>query len=502
LGVVTVYIDWREFEHAKTLIPEQLNGCEVKYKEGQYDGPICIALLLYSIAEVVDDNTGAPITGAYFRSETLDGQIYSEVQEGSDQIAYTVLSRNSVITEQANEPGPVDFRVVVAKEGYTTLVQELTTGVDDCGFFDLGEWDREFHLVEGPPGDDDVYRKVTFPVGTTLPMAKSPRPIAGHTATLLQDGKVVVAGGSSNLNTVELYDPTTNIWTAQSGLLLARRSHGAVLLDDGRVLVAGGWDPFRAESLASSELIGPSGESLGPGQEMASTYSPNTLTPLNDGRVLVVGSETRSTELYNPTNNEWSLAGNMSVVRSSHTATLLSDGRVLAVGGVGRDWRIASNSAELFDPALDLWSKTGSMKEPRSEHTATLLADGGVLAVGGRIGGPKILRTSEIYDTAAGVWIPAASLDKARYDHTATLLLDGRVLVAGGWTIAEGQTREAEIYDPSTGTWSPAAQMREARREHTATRLLDGRVLVVGGTRGWGLYASAEIYDPVKDSWD
>ena len=74
--------------------------------------------------------------------------------------------------------------------------------------------------------------------------------------------------------------------------------------------------------------------------------------------------------------------------------------------------------------------------------------------------------------------------------------------MAGGRTIAGRQTREAEIYDPQTDTWSPAAQMNEIRREHTATRLLDGRVLVVGGTRGVGMNASAEIYDPVKDSWD
>lgn len=359
---------------------------------------------------------------------------------------YTLISNDSVISEQAEEPGPVGFRVVVAKEGYTTLVHQQTVIINDCGFPDMRQVVREFRLVKGPPGEDDVFRKVSYPDGTTLPMARSLRPIKYHTATLLQDGKVLVAGG---LHPVEVYDPATNAWTTQSGLLLGRRGHGAVLLEDGRVLIAGGQN----EHSASIELIGPSGESLGPRYGMASTHDTNPLTLLKDGRVLFFGGVTRSTELYDPTNNEWSLSGDMSVMSKAHTATLLSDGRVLAAGGIDGVSDSINNSAELFDPAVGLWSLTGSMTEPRFGHTATLLEDGRVLVVGGTAS-LKVLGTSEIYDTTSGVWIPTANLNEARYDHTATLLLDGRVLVAGGSTIAGRQTREAEIYDPATDTWN------------------------------------------------
>jgi hypothetical protein len=98
--------------------------------------------------------------------------------------------------------------------------------------------------------------------------------------------------------------------------------------------------------------------------------------------------------------------------------------------------------------------------------------------------------------------VASLSMNTARYDHTATILLDGRVLVAGGRPVMGRPTRDTEIYDPSNGTWSPVAQMKEVRQGHTATRLLDGRVLVVGGSRGAGMYASAEIYDPITDTWN
>jgi hypothetical protein len=502
-----------------SFIPQRLLP-EVPLLEGIYPNWIgCVPLEVREVetgcslqgieylAQIVDDETGMGIGGAYVRSETLDGEVFRERETEGDRFILVedgsvIAERASALVSQDRQLRSVKFRVIIAKIGYATLVRHLTVTANRCGIGDV-EGDLEFRLVKGPPGDDDVFRNVSYPKGATLPMTRSPRPITGHSATLFQDGKVLIFGGGNDSNTIEVYDPTTNYWAARSGPLQTGRSHG-VLLQDGRVLVAGGLDSPRSERPYSTALIGPPGVSLGPGPRMRSVNYINTLTLLDDGRVLVVGEGTPSTEVYDPRNNQWALAGDMSVVRRVHTVTLLSDGRVLAVGGF--DGASASgflnSSSELFDPALGLWSLTGSMNEPRESHTATLLGDGKVLVVGGQAFSGKILATTEIYDPATGDWIPSASLNSAREDHTAILLLDGRVLVAGGRTAAEGWTRRTEIYDPSTGAWSSAAQMEEARRDHTATRLLDGRVLVVGGTRGTGMYASAEIYDPVTDSWN
>jgi len=85
----------------------------------------------------------------------------------------------------------------------------------------------------------------------------------GHTATLLPDGRVLVAGGSPDsvlagggplltLASAELYDPIRRSWTAAASMDESRFGFAAVLLEDGTVLVAGGWP-------ASAELYDPAG---------------------------------------------------------------------------------------------------------------------------------------------------------------------------------------------------------------------------------------------------
>ena len=463
-------------------------------------GLICTAAKFVVDARVVDDETGDPIEGAYWRSETLDGEIFLELMEEGDHEQYRLVEDGSVIAERATESGSEDFRVVASKSGYVTLVRQLTVIVGSCHIREV-VGDQEFRLVKGSPGEDDVFRAHRLPEGATRPMAQVPRPLTYHTATLLRDGKVLVVGGGKYAkphSTIEAYDPAVNAWVPQAGLLIARRSHAAVLLEDGRVLVAGGTDQGWDQP-TSAELLGHSfGEASRPAGDMFYGYYSNTLTLLEDGRGLVIGGSTPSTEAYDPRANRWSFAGNMTRARFAHTATLLADGRVLAAGGIddASASDFVNDSTELFNPVTGLWSQTGSMKEVRHSHTATLLEDGRVLVVGGETFSGRHLSTSEIYDPNIGEWTFAANLNYQRAGHTATLLLDGRVLVAGG------AGRSVEVYEPASDTWSPAAEMKHRRTNHTATLLLDGRVLVVGGAEGAGSYASAEIYDPARDSWD
>jgi len=318
---------------------------------------------------------------------------------------------------------------------------------------------------------------------------------AGHTATLLADGRVLVAGGygSASLNSAELYYPSANTWSPAAALAAARSSHTATLLADGRVLVAGG--VYNGVTLPSAELYDPAANSWSAAGTLAAARDGHTATLLPDGRVLVAGGSSGtgylvSAELYDPANNTWSAAATLAAARAGHTATLLPDGRVLVAGG--------GNSAELYDPATNSWTAAGNLAAGRSGHTATLLPDGRVLVAGGYGGTDEL---AELYDPAANSWSAAGTLASARASHTAALLPDGRVMVAGGEYNSTDKLYSAELYDPATNTWSAADNLAYARSGHTATLLPNGRVMVAGGD-GWVAYlAFTELYDPAANTW-
>jgi hypothetical protein len=333
-----------------------------------------------------------------------------------------------------------------------------------------------------------------------------------HTATLLPDGSVLVAGGYSSysfgsdpLAEAELYDPSSGTWTATRNMAEGRLGYTATLLPDSTVLVAGG--SRSGGGVASAELYDPSSGSWTAIGDMIEARAGPTALLLPDGTVLVAGgtrdggdgSELASAELYDPGSGSWAATGEMIEARGGPTATLLPDGRVLVAGGfiTNEGFAFPLASAELFDPSTGSWTATGNMIEARSSHAATLLPDGTVLVVGGDSvgGGGGELASAELYDPGTGSWTPTCSMAEVRSGPTATLLPDGMVLAAGGFS-GGSMLASAELYDPSSGSWTATANMVGVRYAHTATLLLDGTVLVAGGNGINIPLASAELYGP------
>jgi N-acetylneuraminic acid mutarotase len=156
---------------------------------------------------------------------------------------------------------------------------------------------------------------------------------AYHTATRLPNGKVLVAGGTSDggisgLTSSELYDPQTGIWSSTGAMATSRYNHTATLLPNGKVLVAGGFNDA-----------------------------------INQGNL-------DTAELYDPQAGTWSSTTSMRLARHEHRAVLLPNGKVMVMGGSlgGGD---PTDQAEIYDPQTGLWDSTTSMATKRYEHTAS-----------------------------------------------------------------------------------------------------------------------------------
>jgi hypothetical protein len=285
----------------------------------------------------------------------------------------------------------------------------------------------------------------------------------GHTATLLQNGKVLVTGGGTIddlLATSELYDPASDTWTTSGALKTAREYHTATLLNSGKVLVVGG-----------SQF----------------------------------GVPLQSAELYDPATGTWSQAGTPTSKRVRHSASLLPSGSVfVAFGTTGKNGTTPTASTELYDPSTNAWTAVGSAPggsgAARSYHQAALVSSGAQLIVfagADASGNPR--NDGAIYTTAGGGWVgPFALMTTPRYLFTASASA-GAIIAAGGYSTS-GATASAESY--LSNQWHSAGTMTSPRYAHTAT-VLDaaGDILVTGGVATDTSLASAEIYEPVSNTW-
>jgi N-acetylneuraminic acid mutarotase len=313
---------------------------------------------------------------------------------------------------------------------------------------------------------------------------------AAHTATLLPDGKVLVAGGfagdENSLASAEVFDPATSTFASAGNMNATRAGHTATLLPNRKVLIAGG---YNGSYLESAELYDPATRAFTPTGRMVTARSGHVATLLNNGKVLLAGGVgtgwtfLADAELYDPTTNTFTATGGMTTARESHTATLLNDGRVLITGGhKGRRPAITIySSAEIYNPASGTFSSTGNLTVRRHKHDATLLAEGRVLIIGGsdeRDGrGGSAYRNAEVFNLATATFTAVGNMNASRYklQGTTVLLKNGRVLIAGG-------ANRAEVFDPATNTFSFAdGNLGTMRLFATATLLKNGQVLITGG---------------------
>ena len=328
-----------------------------------------------------------------------------------------------------------------------------------------------------------------------------------HTATLLANGEVLVAGGdnstvgSSSLASAELYNPATGAWTLTGSMNVPRESHQAVRLQNGQVLVAGGQNS--SGTLASAELYNPSTGTWAATGSMKTARSRFSLTLLPNGKVLAV--QGTSAELYDPGKGNWSKTGSPTSSVGGPYAALLQNGKVLAIG------ESLNSPSELYNPSTGDWSATGFTGNTMLNPITPLLLNGEVLVIGSYASGNASYAPTALYDPSAGQFTMEPDPCSCRAFNGA-VLQNGEVLVAGGAITVQGKfypstisISTAELWDLSTQTWTSTGTLNDSRYNETVTVLQNGQALIAGGgqaikqTNGSvtsSILSSAELYTP------
>ena len=317
-------------------------------------------------------------------------------------------------------------------------------------------------------------------------------PRAVHRATGLADGRVLLTGGCSAPGCEEFEDAADSVLVSADGTVSpassmqhSRAGHTATLLADGRVLVAGGYPGEGQPPTATVEVYDPAADAFTDAGSLASARADHTATLLPDGRVLLTGGRgadgqsLSSVEIVDPSTGEATSGPTLPAPRTGHTATT-AGGCVLLVGGTS-ETDTATRTTSRWCPGRAAWSAGPELARARVKHAATVLPGGGVWVVGGAptTESRHRFRDTEILQPGARRFVPGPDLPSGRYKITDAIatLADGRVVVAGG--------RRLVVFDPASQRLRPVrgagGDLGSTRSFQTVTPVAGGRVLVAGG---------------------
>ncbi|HET6201324.1 MAG TPA: kelch repeat-containing protein [Planctomycetota bacterium] len=393
------------------------------------------------------------------------------------------------------------------------------------------------------PGATTLVNEISNPVaavltahGTTLPaLGPLAEGRALATATRLPSGDVLVAGGgnggvtgATGLQSAEVYDRHLRTFsTVPGGMTIERAFHTANLLNNGLVLLAGGATGGGSPT-ASAELYDPATNTFAATGPMGNARAGHTATLLPNGNVLVTGgvsvldsanllntiaSTQNTTEIYNPSTGLWTPGPNMSSRRVGHTATRMNNGQVLIVGGVTVTFIFTlpipsfSGTAQRYDSGTGSFVGTASLPagQERALHGASLLNSGEVLVAGG-LNGDLITQTFVVlasayrYNPVTNAWASAGSMADARTQHAQVVMPGGDVVVLGGaqgTLTAPVPIASIEIWNPGSGLWTSGGALSVARASLVSALTPDDKhVLAISGSDGTNALQSADVYTP------
>jgi hypothetical protein len=325
-------------------------------------------------------------------------------------------------------------------------------------------------------------------------------PRSWHTATHLEDGRVLLAGGETGDGTTltaEVFDPLDSTFSETDLSQAPRSMHVAVRLPDGRVLLVGGFDvdPEAIEDEGGAEW--PWAEAWDPDTGMFSEADVpipvnSHVAALTDGRLLFAErtSEGLLVTSYDPTTGALGVPATARIDQYGVVGSVLAEGRVLVIPTVtnmDESW-----PAWLYDPRSGALDPAGPSAPARPGPVGTALHDGRVLLLG--------FDAAQLYDPSDGSFVVLDAPAGFQLTALPVTLTDGRVLVLGqdadGWPAAR-------LFDLGTGTFAPTGTPAADRVAAPLTVLADGRVLVTGGAVPLcdGARSSAEIYDPATGTF-
>ncbi len=312
------------------------------------------------------------------------------------------------------------------------------------------------------------------------------RPRNLHVATLLQNGKVLIAGGNAALPpagggvieqdllvSAEIFDPETGVSTRTGNMNAGRSRDDGILLPDGRVLIISSFFPN-----LPIEMYDPHSGRFDAVADAPFTFGIETATVFPNGEVLLISGHPGGGRwrVFDPATGTLSDTFAMDHPGILHTATLLKDGRVLIVGGkpIVGEWLPGQNF--IYDPSTEAFSNAGSLQVDRILHKALLLQDGRVLIVGGESRDGRRALTVEIYDPETNTFSSAGT--SVMDPLVALLLPSGRVF------FIHRVNGNIALYNPDTHVFSPTGHsIGPWRSGQTVTLLDDGRVLITGGLK-------------------